>query len=333
LVLDDDSQVRSARDLAGKPVAQVLLGGDGGVTLRDLFAAATLLRSKRVPPRLDFLLAVPSRQMLEVLARAGALTDLIATGARFIEPDGRLASGALYPPPNDGLAMRTCDPEPRVPGRRAAFVASAETLAFAVATGHVGDPRAFKRPVRVTMPRTMPTDDVLIARAAGRAPVPAARMARKTDPTRLAWQAEQTLELVEGSALAGWPLKTTNGSGGVAVMCATLDEVRDLASRASDVAPPVRAVLAPFIPSGLVGLLSAAGIAAIRLEPMVAKRLKGLKTIALPAPAQWAERQATTVDVGPVKAPLTWLALGAERAWATGVSKPTSAPQGVRVAR
>src|SRR5580693_8504052 len=168
LLLDERGQVRAVRDLAGQPVSQALLGGDSGVTLRDLFAAATLLKSKRVPPRLDFLLAVPSRQMLEVLAGAGALTDLIATGARLVEPDGRVVTGELYSPPPSGVAMRTCDPEPHRPGVRGAVVASAETLAFAVATGEVGDPRAFKRPVRVTVPRALPTDDVLVARKAER---------------------------------------------------------------------------------------------------------------------------------------------------------------------
>src|SRR5580704_1073152 len=134
LLLDESGQVRTVRDLAGKPVTQVLLGGDSGVTLRDLFAAAALLKSKRVPPRLDLLLAVPSRQMLEVLASSGALTDLLATGARLVEPDARVMDGSLYPPPRamlgDGLSARTCDPEPTVAGVQPApfVVASAETL-------------------------------------------------------------------------------------------------------------------------------------------------------------------------------------------------------------
>jgi aconitate hydratase len=86
-------------------------------------------------------------------------------------------------------------------------------------------------------------------------------------------------------------------------------------------------VLAPYIPSALVALLSAAGVAAIRIDASVAKRLKGQKSIALPAPSQWAERKATAVNVGAAQLPFTWLALGAERAWATGASKPTpSAP-------
>jgi aconitate hydratase len=338
LLLDESGQVRIVRDLAGQPVSQALLGGDGGATLRDLVAAATLLKSKRVPSRLDFLLAPPSRQMLEVLASTGALTDLIATGARLVEPDARVVSGELYAPPAVGVAMRTCDPEPHVAGRRSPIVASAETLAYAVATGEVGDPRAFKRPVRVTVPRALPTDDVLIARKVMRGEVsprsPKRDEARSETASSLAvppWTAAQTLVLVDGAAFAGGAQGETNsdakfdGKGDgkkprVAVLCGTLDEVRELTGRAYELAPHVGAVLAAYIPSTLVALLSAAGIVAIRLDPSAAKSLKGQKTLLLPAPSQWPERSATTVTVGPAKLPLTWLALGAERAWATGNS-------------
>ena len=101
--------------------------------------------------------------MLLFVPQSGALVDLIATGARILEPDPRLLTGELYPPPSQGVSMRTFDPEPDQPPNRA-VIASAETLAYAVATGVAGDPRSFKRPVRVTVPRTLPTDDVLIVR-------------------------------------------------------------------------------------------------------------------------------------------------------------------------
>ncbi|HEX3769354.1 MAG TPA: aconitase family protein [Polyangiaceae bacterium] len=337
LLIDDAGQVRIVRDLAGQPVSQALLGGDGGATLRDLVAAATLLKSKRVPPRLDFLLATPSRQMLEVLASTGALTDLIATGARLVEPDARVVSGEMYAPPAYGVAMRTCDPEPHVPGRRSPIVASAETLAYAIATGEVGDPRTFKRPVRVTVPRALPTDDVLIARKAPRSEGHA-RGAKKEEaavpvppPSAPAWTAAQTLTLVEGVTLA-LPESTADDSkvdtkkSRVAVLCSSLDEVREIAGHALELAPHVGAVLATYIPSALVTLLSAAGIAAIRLEPAAVKGLKGQKTLALPAPSQWPERGAATIAVGPAKLPLTWLALGAERAWATGGTADAGVP-------
>jgi aconitate hydratase len=294
------------------------------VTLRDLFAAATLLKSKRVPSGLDFLLASPSRQMLEVLASTGALTDLIATGARLVEPDARVVSGELYSPPRVGISVRTCDPEPRVAGRRSAVVASAETLAYAIATGEVGDPRAFKRPVRVTVPRALPTDDVLIARKAERGEAAQLARAAKRDvavPAGAAWKTAETMVLVEAAAFVGSTGRSgeaTNGDSEIAVVCSTLDEVRDLSARASEISGSVRAVLAPYIPSAQVALFSAVGIAAIRVEAAAAKALKGQRTIALPAPSQWLERKATAVAVGGSKLPLTWLALGTERTWATG---------------
>jgi aconitate hydratase len=160
-VQGEDGKVRAVRELSGKPVSQVILGGDVGVTLRDLLAAALLLKSKRVPPGVELLLATPTRQMLEVLAAEGALSDLIATGARIVEPEGRIATGELYPPPASGLSLQSFDPTKPTPR---VVVASQETLTYAVATGTLGDPRGFKRPVRVSVPRSLPTDDVLIVR-------------------------------------------------------------------------------------------------------------------------------------------------------------------------
>jgi aconitate hydratase len=333
LLLDESGQVRAVRDLAGKPVTQVMLGGDSGTTLRDLFAAATLLKSKRVPSGLAFLVSVPSRQMLEVLASSGALTDLIATGARLIEPDSRVMTGGIYPPPPAGVSARTCDPEPRGGGELPFVVASAETLAYAVASGEIGDPRLFKRPVRVTVPRTLPTDDVLVVRVRGSAEVAAKKASPTVADPGATWKGTETLEIVEGASFdelspkppLGRPPASAgstpssapivNGKGHLAVLCGTLEEVRRLALYGSDLTPHVRAVLAPFIPSGLVAIFSGVGVAAIQLEASAVRGLRGQKTIVLPPPSQWAERQATSVPLGTGKVSLTWLALGAERAW------------------
>ncbi len=349
LLQDETGQVRAVRDLAGKPVTQVVLGGDNGVTLRDLFAAATLLKSKRVPPRLDLLLAIPSRQMLETLSSAGALTDLLATGARLVEPDARMMEGLLYPPPRaiggDGLSARTCDPEPRVNGVQPTpfVVASAETLSYAVATGEIGDPRSFKRPVRVTVPRSLPTDDVLVVRerraadAGAKKGTPApAPAAAPSPPTP--WKGASTLDVIDATAFL--TATATNGAANgkprarVAVVCATLDEVRTVVSRVTHDATHagVGAVIAPFIPSGVVALLSGLGVVAIEIEAAAAKALregKPGKSIVLPAPNEWGERETTSIMVGGAKLPLTWLALGVERAWAvagTAAPRDTAKP-------
>ena len=61
--------------------------------------------------------------------------------------DGRLAflrgltDGDDGPPSSHAAPADGADPEPRVPGAPTFVVASAETLAYAVATGTVGDPR------------------------------------------------------------------------------------------------------------------------------------------------------------------------------------------------
>jgi aconitate hydratase len=319
LLMDEAGVVRPVRDLAGKPVGQVILGGDSGATLRDMLAAALLLKSKRVPSRLDLLIAPSSRQVLEVLAQSGALVDLVATGARIVEPDHRVVSAAIYPPPTGTLSMRTSDPEPRVPGVPSFVVASAETLAYAVATGAVGDPRSFKRPVRVTIPRALPTDDVLILRdkkgvesSAKKAPnVPA------TNP----WKGPLTLDVHEGVVGAA-------GNGkqqGTALVLSNLDEVRAAVAQAPELTA-VRAVVASFLPSTPVAALASEGIAAFTLDPGALKAIKGQKSVALPAPSQWGDTVAATF--GKAKVDVAWAATGVERTWTHAGTARSAATKG-----
>ena len=142
-----------------------------------------------------------------------------------------------------------------------------------------------------------------------------------------------TLRLVEGVEIAR--LARAHGdveSPAVAVVCDTLDDVRELAARASEVAHSVRAVLASYIPGLLVALFSASGIAALRLDGPAAKLLKGQKAIVLPPPSQWVEGQPTTVLAGGARLAVTWLARGTERAWATGRA-PLPLPNGAPASR
>ncbi|MCU0656777.1 MAG: aconitase family protein [Polyangiaceae bacterium] len=329
LLIDETGQIRPVRDLAGKPVSQAILGGDSGVTLRDMLAAAALLKSKRVPPRLDFLVAPPSRQVFEVMAQEGALADLAATGARIIEPDRRTMLGELYPPAPGKLSMRTCDPEPLAPGF---LVASAETLAYTVATGAVGDPRAFKRPVRVTIPRTLPTDDVLVLRerraeaSAAKRPVPVAAVP-------VPWKGAATFDLSwlpepppdeKAASKAPKEEKEKGESRPVAVVATHLDAVRALLTLLIEGRSSARAVIAPLLPASLTHALAGLGVPAFQVDEAGLQALQGQRQLALPAPAQWNDPIPFQTPKG--KGALLLMALGNERSWITAGTPRTAAP-------
>jgi aconitate hydratase len=318
LILDEDGVVKPVRELAGKPVSQVILGGDSGASLRDLLAAAALLKSKRVPPKLDLLVAPPSRQALEVLAQSGALVDLIATGARLIEPDTRLLTGELYPPPPTGISMRAFDAEPSAPHLERAVVASAETIAFAVATGAVGDPRSFKRPVRVTVPRTLPTDDVLIVRKAkGKGKEPDGAKVPPPEAPRAHGFAGTSLAVV---GVRGAPTQPS------VLVLESLDDVRWVARRAAELSENVRAVIAPFIPTSLVPLLAGLGILALRADPDTLKKLKALPSLVLPEPETWNGKSSISAQAGSQPVDLSLLPIGIEREWTRTGTARSAAP-------
>lgn len=312
LVMDEEGQVRPVRELSGKSVAQVVLGGDAGTSLRDLLAAAALLKSKRVPSTVELLFSPPSRQTLEVLAQSGALVDLIATGARLIEPDLRVLSGELYPPPcspEAGVSVRTFDAEPSLGGRGKFIVASAETLAYSVATGEVGDPRGFKRPVRVTVPRSLPTDDVLIVRKFK----PKDKTANgngapslTAPPEPRAWKHSASLTVFQQR------VEPTEPS---ALVLESLDDLRWAARRAPRWTGKLRAVIAPHIPSSMVSSFSALGIMALSAGAEEFRTLRTQSQLQLPAPGQCNGENEVGVTAGDTTMSLRWLAVGAEREW------------------
>jgi aconitate hydratase len=308
LVMDEEGVVHPVRDLCDRPVRQVILGGDSGASLRDLLAAAALLKSKRIPSKLDFLLAPPSRQALEVLAQTGALVDLIATGARLIEPDMRIVTGELYPPPHGGTSLRTFDPEPSERRRPGFLVASAETLAYVVAHGKIGDPRGFKRPVRVTVPRTLPTDDVLIVRKGrgkSKAEGDGTKKGFSEPPSPHRWTDSTQLPVVTER---NWPHEPS------ALVVDSLEDVR-WAERRASIDHDIKAVIAPHIPAATVSLLSGLGILALQASAADVLELTAARSLALPSPGEW-HNGGIRVTAGNAKLTLTWLAVGQERYWA-----------------
>ena len=201
--------------------------------------------------------------MLEVLAAAGALTDLAPRARRIVEPDPRVVDRACSTPA-PGRASQRAHERSRSRASRAGapfVVASAETLAYAVATGARGRPAGFKRPVRVTMPRALPTDDVLILR--DKKGIESTAKKAPALPAATAWRGPLTLDVHLGVPSIASRKALSNGatSEGIVLVLSTLDEVRATVEGAADLAS-VRAVVAPFMPSTAVTALASEGIAA-----------------------------------------------------------------------
>jgi aconitate hydratase len=309
LLLDLSGNVRPVRDLEGEVVHQAVLGGDIGTPLRDMLAAAALLKSKRVPAELELLVACASRQVLEVMAQSDALSDLIATGARLIEPDYRVLSAELYPPAKDSLSIRTYDGEPGRADGSGFIVASAETLAYSVATGAIGDPRSFKRPVRITVPRVLPTEDVLVVRKqrskGKRAEADSAPPQPATERRARAWQSELPLGVVTALTQPTQPCACVAGN---------LQDLEWFAGRASSFVPALRVVVAPFVPSGWITLFSACGVMSLEADEGQMSTLQKARHLTVTPPDRWRERVPVTVDGQTLE--LRWGATPEERRWA-----------------
>ncbi|MGC9360850.1 MAG: aconitase family protein, partial [Anaerolineae bacterium] len=67
--------------LAGQPLSQVCIGSCTNSSVADLETVAAILRGKTVHPNVSLTVSPGSKQALTMIARSGALADLVAAGA------------------------------------------------------------------------------------------------------------------------------------------------------------------------------------------------------------------------------------------------------------
>jgi aconitate hydratase len=164
--------------------------------------------------------------------------------------------------------------------------------------------------VRVTVPRSLPTDDVLILRkgkSKGKTEVESGRPAVAAAPTRDGWRAADTLAIVDENTLLSEPS---------VMLLRSLDSVRWMAKSAAGLGPNLRAVIAEHIPSGIVPILAGLGIVVLGTDATSLKKLAAETTIALPSPEHLDGAKVLSAMAGNgVQIDLQWLAVGAERHW------------------
>jgi len=132
--------VRTVTECAGVQVQQVVIGSCTNSSYQDLVRVAEVLKGKRVHPEVDLVISPGSRQVLHMLARGGALTHLIAAGARVLESACGPCIGMGQAPPSGGVSMRTFNRNFR--GRSgtsdaAIYLCSAETAVASALAGEI----------------------------------------------------------------------------------------------------------------------------------------------------------------------------------------------------
>ena len=132
------------REVAGRPVEQVVIGSSANPGLRDFAIVAAITKGRQSHPGLSFDVNPSTRQILQDLTKMGATFDLIAAGARLHQSGCMGCIGMGQAPANGRISLRTM---PRnFPGRSgtredSVYLCSPETAAAAALTGMITDPR------------------------------------------------------------------------------------------------------------------------------------------------------------------------------------------------
>ncbi|MBI4710541.1 MAG: aconitate hydratase [Nitrospirae bacterium] len=164
--------VMTVKKIAGMPVRQVCIGSCVNSSLMDLMLAAKILKGKTVHPDVSLTISPGSRQVFLMISKNGALTDLIASGARMLECACGPCIGMGQAPPTDAVSLRTFNRN--FPGRSGTkndkvYLCSPLTAAVSAITGKLTNPKDyFKRltphasRLTVKLPEKFIIDDSLI---------------------------------------------------------------------------------------------------------------------------------------------------------------------------
>lgn len=158
--------VKTIREIEGMEVHQVLVGSCTNSSYRDVMMVAAMLKGKKVHPKVSFGVAPGSKQVLSMIAKNGALNDLIAAGARILETTCGFCVGCGQAPQSNAISFRTNNRnyEGRSGTKDAnVFLVSPETAVAAALTGRATDPRdlGLEYP-EIVLPENYPIDDSLL---------------------------------------------------------------------------------------------------------------------------------------------------------------------------
>ena len=148
--------------LKGTKVDQVCIGSCTNSSLLDMLKVAALLKGKTIKDSVSLSISPGSKQVLTMLADCGALTDILASGARVLECACGPCIGMGFSPNSGGVSLRTFNRN--FEGRSGTadgkvYLVSPETAVAAALTGEITDPILLGEMPEIKMPDAFRIDD------------------------------------------------------------------------------------------------------------------------------------------------------------------------------
>jgi len=157
--------VAKVKDIGKIKVDQVAIGSCTNSSYMDMMKVAAILKGKTVHPNVSLVIAPGSRQVLTMLAKNGALADMVAAGARILESACGPCIGMGQAPATDAVSLRTFNRnfEGRSGTKSAkVYLVSPETAAASAITGVLTDPSELGEAPKVNMPENFVADDSMV---------------------------------------------------------------------------------------------------------------------------------------------------------------------------
>ncbi len=146
-------------------VDQVFIGSCTNSSYQDMMRVARILKGKTVHPEVSLVIGPGSRQVLTMLARNGALADMIAAGARILETACGPCIGMGQSPRTGAVSIRTNNRNFYARSGTASagiYLTSCETAAVSALTGVLTDPRCLDVDLTIPAPEHFDINDNLV---------------------------------------------------------------------------------------------------------------------------------------------------------------------------
>ena len=154
--------IKTARELSSVKVDQVCIGSCTNSSLRDMLRVAKMLKGKKIDDSVSMSVSPGSKQVLSMLADCGALSDILAAGARVLECACGPCIGMGFSPNSAGVSLRTFNRN--FEGRSGTkdgqvYLVSPEVAVASALTGYITDPRTLGDYEEIVLPDEFKVDD------------------------------------------------------------------------------------------------------------------------------------------------------------------------------